>query len=162
MIFYFQSPSAAAFMDDLDQFTDEASFPRLPLSDEDGTRRIPSVALTGSTRIDFDVIENLVAVPAVTKQDRDGNTTVVTPAVTRGWHCNVMLSERDPRKPTGTHLAVGGAVKKWFLNKTKKALKTPATVKTRYRTADRSVPTTARASKLIDPAPAIAKRIWAR
>lgn len=155
---WFAAPSESVFMDDLDKFCDEAGFPRLPLEDEEGNRRLPDMCVTGTTRIDFSVIADLEGKPGT--YDAEGNQTVAP--VMRGWHCNVTLSEaggNDTTKHTGRYLAVAQAISAWFQTATLDDWDTPASMKAAYGLSKaRKVRKTAKASVRFEAAPVHPKR----
>lgn len=157
MTLTFAGPDAAAWMADVDDFTDDASFPRLPfevagvrtLVNPDGSGRH---MVTGSTRIDFCPFELMTQVGT----DEDGNPVMES----RGWHVNVLLSEAAPGRPTGAHQAVAAAIGAWFSPKPRVDHDTPDEVLAAFNAERRKVHTTDRGSKLIDPPVVAPKRTW--
>lgn len=85
----FRVSSFASFAADLDSFTGAMGY--APLTDDDGHGgRIirPGAELQALIRFDFDLIDNMIIVDAVT--DADGN--VVTPPVMKGPHVNAQAT----------------------------------------------------------------------
>ena len=147
---YFAAPSLAAFQADMGAFTADNGWPNVAVSAD-----IPS--FTGSSRIDFIIIPNLVAIPAVVGV----NGNIVTAAVTRGWHCNARLSEGRPNAPTGAFVQVGMMAAAWFLDHPVVLHNSPPSVLLRYGVEARLVHRAPNGSVMFDTAPVHPKAGWA-
>ncbi len=146
----FRVVSFAAFAQDLDAFTDAFGYAPLTEDDGHGGRIIYSGAvLQNMLRFDFDLIDNLTGVDAVT----NGSGTVLTPAVMYGPHVNAkstILPDVDQGLADAADANLAAQLIYFFATQTLVP----------YNGGAFQWRTTQRGTALIDDVPARRRRVW--